>query len=164
MKAAVKRTMAAKTIRTGPGDYASRNRRFGVSRRAGRSSEHGFTLIELIIVMTIIGLLTAIAIPSYLNSVRKAREAVLREDLHTMRGAIDSYTVDKEQAPQSLDDLVQNGYLKSLPIDPMTNKSDTWNTTQSEDMTSITETQGGIGDVHSGSQGLASDGTTYNNW
>ena len=124
----------------------------------------GFTLIELIIVMTIIGLLTAIAIPSYLASVRKAREAVLHEDLHTMRSAIDSYTVDKEQAPQSLDDLVQAGYLKSIPIDPMTNKADTWNTSQSDDLTSITEPQGGIGDVHSGSQSLASDGGTYNTW
>ena len=136
----------------------------GSGSAAVRRREGGFTLIELIIVMTIIGLLTAIAIPSYLASVRKAREAVLREDLHTMRGAIDSYTVDKEQAPQSLDDLIQAGYLKSMPIDPMTNKADTWNTTQSDDMTSITETQGGIGDVHSGSQALASDGTTYNTW
>lgn len=127
-------------------------------------SRAGFTLIELIIVMTIIGLLTAIAIPSYLNSVRKAREAVLREDLHTMRGAIDSYTVDKEQAPQSLDDLVQAGYLKSMPVDPMTNKADTWTTSQSDNMTNISETQGGIDDVHSGSQGLSSDGSTYNNW
>ena len=142
----------------------SRQPTVGVPAVACRKPERGFTLIELIIVMTIIGLLTAIAIPSYLNSVRKAREAVLREDLHTMRNAIDSYTVDKEQAPQSLDDLVQAGYLKSLPIDPMTNKADTWNTTQSDDMTNISETQGGIGDVHSGAQGLASDGTTYNNW
>ena len=131
---------------------------------ASESACSGFTLIELIIVMTIIGLLTAIAIPSYLNSVRKAREAVLREDLHTMRGAIDSYTVDKEQAPQSLDDLVQAGYLKSMPIDPMTNKADTWTTSQSDNMTNISETQGGIDDVHSGSQALASDGSTYNNW
>ena len=138
-------------------------------RRAGRKSpmaraNDGFTLIELIIVMTIIGLLTAIAIPSYLNSVRRAREAVLREDLHTMRAAIDSYTVDKEQAPQSLDDLTQAGYLKSLPIDPMTNKSDTWTTSQSDNLTNISETQGGIDAVHSGSQGLSSDGSTYNNW
>ena len=141
----------------------------GARRRTGRgwlreASTTGFTLIELVIVMTIIGLLTAIAIPSYLNSVRKAREAVLREDLHTMRAAIDSYTVDKEQAPQSLDDLVQAGYLKSMPVDPMTNKSDTWTTSQSDDMTSISETQGGISNVHSGSQGLSSDGSTYNNW
>lgn len=126
--------------------------------------ESGFTLIELIIVMTVIGLLASIAIPSYLNSVRKAREAVLREDLHTMRSAIDSYTVDKEQAPQSLDDLVQAGYLKSIPVDPITNHADTWSTSQSDMLSSITETQGGISDVHSGAQGLASDGSSYNNW
>ncbi len=132
------------------------------SRRSEGAS--GFTLIELIIVMTIIGLLSAIAIPSYLNSVRKAREAALREDLHTMRSAIDSYTVDKEQAPQSLEDLVQAGYLKSIPNDPISNRNDTWITGQSDTLTSITETQGGIDDVHSGSQGLASDGSSYNSW
>jgi general secretion pathway protein G len=128
------------------------------------TDEAGFTLIELIIVMTVIGLLAAIAIPSYLNSVRRAREAVLREDLHTMRSAIDSFTVDKEQAPQTLDDLVQAGYLKSIPIDPVTNHSDTWITSQSDNLSSITQTQGGISDVHSGAQGVATDGTTYNNW
>ena len=129
-----------------------------------RSAEGGFTLIELIIVMTIIGLLSAIAIPSYLNSVRKAKEAVLHEDLHTMRSAIDSYTVDKEQAPQTLDDLVQAGYLKTVPIDPMTNSSDTWITSQSDNLTAISETQGGVDDVHSGSQALGSDGSSYGNW
>ena len=126
--------------------------------------EGGFTLIELIIVMTVIGLLASIAIPSYLNSVKRAREAVLREDLHTMRGAIDSYTVDKEQAPQTLDDLVQAGYLKSIPVDPMTTKADTWITSQSDVLASITQTQGGISDVHSGAQGLATDGGSYNTW
>ena len=114
--------------------------------------------------MTVIGLLAAIAIPSYVNSVRRAREAVLREDLRTLRTAIDSYTVDKEQAPQTLDDLVQAGYIKSVPVDPVTNHNDTWITSQSDLLTSITETQGGISDVHSGAQGLASDGSTYNNW
>ena len=132
--------------------------------KGSRDGDSGFTLIELIIVMTIIGLLTAIAIPSYLNSVKKAREAVLKEDLHTMRSAIDSYTVDKEQAPQSLDDLVQAGYLKAIPQDPMTNRTDTWITGTSDTLTSISETQGGIDDVHSGAQGLASDGTSYNEW
>ena len=129
-----------------------------------REAESGFTLIELIIVMTVIGLLASIAIPSYVNSVRKAREAVLREDLHTLRSAIDSFTVDKEQAPQSLEDLVQAGYLKSIPVDPVTSHADTWITSQSDTLTSITETQGGISDVHSGAQGLATDGSTYNNW
>ena len=130
----------------------------------GNSGESGFTLVELMIVMTIIGILSAIAIPSYIRSVKKANEAVLREDLHTLRTAIDSYTVDKEKAPQSLDDLVQAGYLKSIPVDPMTSRSDTWMTSESDTMTDINETQGGMDDVHSGSEGLATDGTTYNTW
>lgn len=141
----------------------TRQRNGWLAARRG-TAQDGFTLIELVIVMTVIGLLAAIAIPSYLNSVKKAREAVLREDLRTMRTAIDSYTVDREQAPQTLDDLVQAGYLKSIPIDPLTNHADTWITSQSDAMTSITETQGGISDVHSGAQGLATDGSSYNTW
>lgn len=137
----------------------------GIGRiRAERKDERGFTLVELMIVMTIIGILASIAIPSYIRSVQKAKEAVLREDLHTMRTAIDSYTVDKEKAPQSLDDLVQAGYLKSIPNDPMTSRNDTWITSESDTMTDINETEGGMDDVHSGSEGLASDGTTYNTW
>jgi general secretion pathway protein G len=136
----------------------------GRCRAVRRKGEQGFTLVELMIVMTIIGILAAIAIPSYIRAVQKAKEAVLREDLHTMRTAIDSYTVDKEKAPDSLDDLVQAGYLKSIPKDPMTSSSDTWITNQSDTMTDINETQGGMDDVHSGSEGIASDGTTYNTW
>jgi general secretion pathway protein G len=127
-------------------------------------AESGFTLIELMIVMTIIGLLAAIAIPSYLRSVEKAKEAVLKEDLHTMRTAIDSYTVDKEKAPQELEDLVQAGYLRTVPIDPITGHNDTWITSQSDTLTDINETQGGIDNVHSGAQNLASDGTSFNTW
>ena len=132
--------------------------------RAKRSGERGFTLIELMIVMTIIGILAVIAIPSYIRAVQKAKEAVLREDLHTMRTAIDSYTVDKEKAPETLDDLVQAGYLKTIPKDPITSSTDTWITNQSDTMTDINETQGGMDDVHSGSEALASDGTSYNTW
>jgi general secretion pathway protein G len=134
------------------------------STRTGTRGEGGFTLVELMIVMTIIGLLAAIAIPSYIRSIQRAKEAVLKEDLHIMRTAIDSYTVDKEKAPSGLEDLVQAGYLKSIPIDPMTSRNDTWMTGMSDTMMDINETQGGIDDVHSGSQGLASDGTTYNTW
>ena len=131
-------------------------------RRQRRDS--GFTLIELLIVMAIIATLAAIAIPRYIIAVRHAREAVLREDLQTMRQAIDSYTVDKEKAPQSLDDLVQAGYLKSLPVDPMTGSSDTWMPDSSDTLMDIDETAGGINNVHSGSQGIATDGSTYNTW
>jgi general secretion pathway protein G len=134
------------------------------TNRTERRGEGGFTLVELMIVMAIIAILSTIAIPSFIRSVQKAKEAVLKEDLHTMRNAIDSYTVDKEKAPQSLDDLVQAGYLKTMPIDPMTSRSDTWMTAQSDNLGDINETQSGIDDVHSGSQGVSSEGTTYNTW
>ena len=132
--------------------------------RGRRSGEGGFTLVELMIVMAIIMILATIAIPIYVRTLQRAKEATLREDLHTMRTAIDSYTIDKEKAPESLDDLVQAGYLKSIPLDPMTSSSETWITGMSDTMTDINETQGGMDDVHSGSQALASDGTTYNTW
>ncbi len=129
------------------------------------SADDGFTLIELMIVMVVIGLLAAIAIPSYTNNVRNAKEAVLREDLRTMRGAIDSYTIDKQKAPQSLDDLVQSGYLKSMPVDPFTKRSDTWMPAQSDVLSSIDQTDsGGINDIHSGAQMTAADGSSYNTW
>ena len=126
----------------------------------------GFTLLELLIVMTIIAILASIAIPSFTMNVKKAREAVLKEDLHTMRGAIDSYTYDKQKAPQDLSDLITSGYLKAMPVDPFTQRTDTWIPAQSDSYTSIDETQsGGIDDVHSGSQQISSDGqTTYNTW
>ncbi len=135
------------------------------TRRLISAQNAGFTLIELMIVMVVIGLLAAIAIPSYTNNVRNAKEAVLREDLRTMRGAIDSYTIDKQKAPQSLDDLVQAGYLKSMPVDPFTKRSDTWVPAQSDTLSSIDQTDsGGINDLHSGAQMTAADGSSYNTW
>lgn len=132
--------------------------------RTTRNSEQGFTLLELMIVMVIISVLAAIAVPSYVNAVRHAREATLRADLYEMRRAIDSYTVDKQKAPQSLDDLVQAGYLKTMPIDPFTHRSDTWVPAQSDTLSSIDQTEPGIDDVHSGAQLVGSDGTAYNTW
>jgi len=129
-----------------------------------RRGEQGFTLIELMIVMIVIGLLAAIAIPSYVNNVRNAKEAVLKEDLHTMRSAIDAYTVDKQKAPQTLDDLVQAGYLKVMPVDPFTKRSDSWVPVQSDTLSSLDQTQSGIDDVHSGAQLSAADGTSYTSW
>ena len=117
------------------------------------------------IVMMIIGILAAIAVPAFVANVKHAREAVLHEDLHTMRSAIESYTMDKQKAPQDLGDLVTSGYLKELPKDPMTQRTDTWIAGQSQNYTSIDETQsGGIDDVHSGSQAVSSEGTNYSTW
>ncbi len=132
--------------------------------RSIRKQDAGFTLIELIIVMTIIGVLATLAIPSYVTAVKHAREAVLKEDLHVLRNAIDSYTMDKQKAPQSLDDLVQDGYLKVIPEDPMTHSKDTWVTDTSDAMYSLDETDPGVNDVHSGSQDTASDGQPYSSW
>jgi general secretion pathway protein G len=132
--------------------------------RTQRKQDAGFTLIELMIVMAIIGILAVIAIPSYVSAVRQAREAVLKEDLHVLRNAIDSYTADKDKAPQSLDDLVQEGYLKSIPEDPMTHSKDTWVPDTSDALSSVDQTEPGVTDVHSGSQDTGSDGQPYSSW
>jgi general secretion pathway protein G len=127
--------------------------------------EAGFTLLELMIVMIIIATLAAMAVPSYIHNVKNAKEAVLKADLRVMRDAIGSYTVDKEKAPQSLDDLVTAGYLRAIPKDPMTGRTDTWVTSVSDTLSSIDQTDsGGIDDVHSGAQMTATDGTEYNSW
>jgi len=132
--------------------------------KAATSGQSGFTLVELLVVMTIIAVLMAIAIPKYKASVKAASEAALHEDLQVMRQAIDAYTMDKQKAPQSLDDLVSSGYLRSVPVDPMTRQSSTWNTTSDDTLSSIDQTDGGITDVHSGSQETASDGSKYSSW
>ncbi len=127
--------------------------------------DSGFTLLELLIVMVIIATLAAMAIPAYTRNVLAAKEAVLREDLQVMRTAIGSYTVDKQKAPQALDDLVQAGYLKAIPKDPISHRSDTWVTSQSDTLATIDQTDsGGIDDVHSGAQANALDGTSYSTW
>ena len=132
--------------------------------RTKRRQESGFTLMELMIVMMIIGVLTTLAIPSFVGAVRSAREAVLKEDLRVMRAAIDSYTMDKQKAPQSLDDLVQEGYLKVIPEDPFTKSRETWQTDVSDALHSIDQTDPGIDDVHSGAQDQGSNGQPYSTW
>ena len=132
--------------------------------RSRTEQESGFTLMELMIVMMIIGILTTLAIPNFKAAIKSAREAVLKEDLRIMRTAIDSYTMDKQKAPQSLDDLVQDGYLKVIPKDPMTESRDSWVTDVSDSLHTLDQTDPGIDDVHSGSQETGSDGQPYSTW
>lgn len=132
--------------------------------RQGLKQESGFTLIELVVVMAIIAILASLAVPVFTAQIKKAREAVLQEDLHVMRNAIDAYTMDKGKAPQSLDDLVQAGYLRTIPVDPMTHSSDTWVTDTSDTYESVDESEPGIDDVHSGSQDVGTNGKMYSTW
>lgn len=143
---------------------AAAGRRSGMRSGVRRGSAAGFTLIELMVVMLIIAILATIAIPAYVSSIRAAREAVLKEDLHIMRDAIDSYTNDKEKAPQSLDDLVSAGYLSKIPQDPMTHSTETWQTTTDDSIQDLDQTESGITDVHSGSDQVGSDGQPYSTW
>lgn len=129
-----------------------------------RRQDAGFTLVELLIVMLIIGILATLAIPRFEGAIKQAREAVLKEDLHVMRTAIDSYTADKQKAPQSLDDLIQDGYLKAVPEDPMTHSKDSWVTETSDALSSVDQTEPGIADVHSSSEEVGSDGQPYSSW
>jgi general secretion pathway protein G len=129
------------------------------------TKDSGFTLLELLIVMMIIATLAAMAIPAYTRNVQAAKEAVLREDLAVLRTAIGSYTVDKQKSPQGLEDLVTAGYLKTVPKDPITQRTDTWTLSQSDSLSSIDQTDsGGVDDVHSGAQLNALDGSSYNTW
>ncbi len=137
--------------------------RWATSRNTLRASA-GFTLLELMIVISILLILISIAVPQYRESVRRARESVLRQDLYDMRKLISEYTLDKQKAPQSLEDLVQAGYLsKTIPNDPMTGQPD-WQVEQCDDSTIMSpdeQDQGGICDVHSSSNAASVNGTPY---
>ncbi len=126
--------------------------------------ERGFTLIELMIVISMILILVSISIPAYNQSILRAKESVLRQDLFELRSLISQYTLDKQKAPQSLDDLVQAGYIKQLPNDPMTGSNSTWAVDQEDSVMSVDQQEPGISDVHSGAAGISSDGTAYSSW
>jgi general secretion pathway protein G len=120
----------------------------------------GFTLIELIVVMAIIALLVSIAAPRYFAHIERSKEAVLKQDLQVLRDAIDKYHGDKGQYPASLGDLVSARYIRNVPVDPITEKSDTWVIVPPTDR----EIKGDVYDVKSGATGQATDGTQYSNW
>jgi len=129
-----------------------------------RSRQRGFTLIELMVVISIIVILMSVAIPRYQASILRARETVLRDDLYTLRSVIDQYTLDKQKAPQSLQDVVDAGYLKQLPKDPFTSTRESWVPVTDDSIMSPDQSQPGIVDVHSGSDQTSSEGTAYSTW
>jgi general secretion pathway protein G len=126
--------------------------------------QRGFTLMEILVVISITLILVAIAIPAYTRTITRAREAVLKQDLFTLRSVINQYTDDKEKAPQALSDLVSAGYLKQIPADPFTNSATSWQVRQDEVLTSVNQQESGISDVHSGASQLSSEGTAYSEW
>ncbi|MBI3896281.1 MAG: prepilin-type N-terminal cleavage/methylation domain-containing protein [Acidobacteria bacterium] len=125
----------------------------------------GFTLIELVIVITIILILISIAVPIYRTSIIRSKEAVLRDNLFTMRALIDQYTLDKQQAPQSLEDLTTEGYIREIPVDPFTSSNQTWTVDyESNVLMSADQTMPGVVDVHSGSNLRSLSGEPYSSW
>ncbi len=134
------------------------------ARQPARRMRRGYTLVELIIVMAIISILLAIAVPLYQRSLQRTKESLLKNNLFTLRTVIDEYTFDKQKAPQRLEDLVEQGYLRGIPLDPITNSKDTWRVVMEDALTSVDQTQPGIYDVRSGSDLTSMEGTQYSEW
>jgi general secretion pathway protein G len=129
-----------------------------------RPGLRGYTLIELIIVMAIISVLVAIAVPMYQKSLQRTKETLLKNNLFTLRTVIDEYTFDKKKAPQTLTDLVNEGYLRAVPLDPITRSDQTWRIIMEDAVTQVDQTQAGIFDVRSGSDLKSLEGTLYSEW
>jgi general secretion pathway protein G len=138
--------------------------RSGNLKRAGKwQRRRGFTFVEMMVVITIIVILITIAIPIYNRSITRAKESVLHNNLFTLRTVIDNYTYDKQKAPQGLQDLVSEGYLRQLPVDPMTG-SNQWRTIMEDASQSVNQSEPGIFDVKSNSDKISLDGTPYSDW
>ncbi len=135
---------------------------FGERHRAG--ARRGYTLIELIVVMAIISILLAVAVPLYQKSIIRTKESLLLNNLLTLRNVIDEYTFDKKKAPQTLNDLVTEGYLRNVPIDPITGNDQSWRLTMEDAYSMVDQTQAGIFDVHSGSDLKGLNGVPYSQW
>ena len=128
------------------------------------SRRRGYTLIELIIVMAIVSILVSIAVPLYQKALLRTKESLLKNNLFTLRTVIDEYTFDKQKAPQTLDDLVSEGYLRQVPLDPMTGNSQSWRVIMEDAVSMVNQTQPGIFDVRSGSDLKSLEGTPYSEW
>jgi general secretion pathway protein G len=123
----------------------------------------GYTLIELIVVMAIISILVAVAVPIYQKSILRAKESLLKNNIVALRTVIDEYTFDKKKAPQQLQDLVTGGYLRAVPLDPITG-NDHWITVMEDALTAVDQTEPGIWDVRSSSDLKSLEGTLYSDW
>jgi general secretion pathway protein G len=132
--------------------------------RRAMSRLRGFTFVELVVVITIVVILITMAIPIYSNTIKRSKETVLKQNLFTLRTVIDNYTFDKQKAPQSLQELVTEGYLRTVPNDPMTGSNQTWRTIQEDAVQSVNQSEPGIFDVKSGSDKISLDGTPYAEW
>jgi general secretion pathway protein G len=132
--------------------------------KSGPKRADGFTLIELMIVMAIIVILAGMATTMYVNNIQRSKEAVLKSDLFRMRDAIDQYYADKNKYPASLEALVSEKYLRTVPVDPITNSSETWQTIMAEPQPGSSFSETGIFDVKSGADSTAIDGTRYADW
>ena len=137
-------------------------RQAGPAHTLSRSA--GFTLIELMVVMVLIVTLASIGLTVYGNSITRAKEATLKEDLFRMRDAIDQYYADKNKYPASLETLVEEKYMRAVPVDPFTQSADTWQTTTSEPEPGNPSAEPGVYDVKSGSEAVALDGSRYADW
>ena len=135
-----------------------------LTRSGSSRGRAGFTMIELMITMSIVVILVSIAVPIYQRSILRAKESVLKNNLFTLRTVIDEYTYDKQKAPQSLQDLVTEGYLRTIPADPMVGNNTSWKTIMEEATQSVNQSEPGIFDVRSGSDKMGSEGTTYAEW
>ena len=133
------------------------------SRGGARARQRGFTLLEMITVVAIMSILVAIALPNYKVAIIQSREAVLREDLYRFRDLIDQYYADKGRYPASLETLVTDGYMRKIPVDPMTNQAN-WEEVPAEPDPDNPDELPGVYDVHSASTATAMDGSTYNEW
>lgn len=129
-----------------------------------KRAQRGFTLIELMVVMAIISVLLAIALPIYQKSIVRAKESVLMNNLFTLRSMIDEYTIDKQKAPESLQDLVSDGYLRQIPQDPMTGSDQTWKVIMEDTPVGGSTSSPGVFDVRSGSDQTGLNGKAYSDW
>ncbi|MBL8240639.1 MAG: type II secretion system protein [Bryobacterales bacterium] len=135
-----------------------------MERRIQSGKRAGFTIMELMVSMAIVLVVISVAVPLYQKSIIRARESVLRQNLFSLRTVIDEYTYDKQKAPQQLEDLVREGYLRQMPLDPIVGNNTSWKTIMEDASASASQSEPGIFDVRSSSEKTSLEGTPYSEW